>query len=109
MSLGVIRGSCVPGRTLGSLFADGYGCVPTFFVVQPGASLPLCIEPDFFKMAASRGAHADVDSLGLPSPISCLHSEPWPHTAFPGDPLRPTGRSDPDSYGSLLCSGTQCI
>ena len=40
LSLGVIRGSCVSKRTLGSLFADGWGCVPTLFVVQPGASQP---------------------------------------------------------------------
>ena len=33
LSLGVIRGSCVPRRTLGSLFADGWGRVPTLSVV----------------------------------------------------------------------------
>ena len=39
LSLGVIRdGSSVPWRTLGSLFADGWGCVPTLFVVWLGAS-----------------------------------------------------------------------
>ena len=26
LSLGEIRGSCVPGRSLGSLFADRWGC-----------------------------------------------------------------------------------
>ena len=30
---GRIRGSCVPRRTLGSLSADGRGCVPTLLVV----------------------------------------------------------------------------
>ena len=40
LSLGVIRGSNVPKRTLGSLFADGWGCVPTLFVGYPGASQP---------------------------------------------------------------------
>lgn len=29
---------CVPRRTLGSLFYNGFGCVPTLFVVCPGAS-----------------------------------------------------------------------
>lgn len=29
LSLGVIRGSCVPGDSLGILFADGWGCDPT--------------------------------------------------------------------------------
>ena len=38
--LGVIRCSCVPRRTLGSMFADGWGCVPTLFVVWLGASQP---------------------------------------------------------------------
>ena len=38
LTLGVIRGSCVPGRTLGSLFADGWGSVPILFVVRLGAS-----------------------------------------------------------------------
>ena len=38
LSLGVIRGDCVPGVSLGSLFTDGWGCIPTQFVVWPGAS-----------------------------------------------------------------------
>ena len=41
LSLGVIRGGSVPGGSvgsLGSLFADGWGCVPTQFIVWPGAS-----------------------------------------------------------------------
>ena len=40
LSLGEIRGGCVPRGSLGSLFADGWGCVPTQFVLWPGASQP---------------------------------------------------------------------
>ena len=39
VSLGEIRGSCVPGWTLSSLSADEWVCVPTLFVIWPGASL----------------------------------------------------------------------
>ena len=35
LSLGVIRGSCVPGKTLDSLFVEG---IYTLFAVWPGAS-----------------------------------------------------------------------
>ena len=40
LSQGVIRGVCVLGRSLGTLFADECGCVPTWFVVWPWASRP---------------------------------------------------------------------
>ena len=40
VSLGMIRDGCVLGQILGTLFADGWGCVPTLCVVWPGASLP---------------------------------------------------------------------
>ena len=40
LSLGVIRSGCMHGGSLGNLFADGWGCVPTQFVVWPGASQP---------------------------------------------------------------------
>ena len=37
LSLGEIRGGCVPGGSLGSLFTDGWGCDPTWIIVWPGA------------------------------------------------------------------------
>ena len=49
MSLGAIRGGYVSRKTLGSLFSDGFRCIPTLFVVWPGAS-----QPDFSKMATFR-------------------------------------------------------
>ena len=38
LSLGEIRGGCVPGGSLGSLFSDGWGCDPTWIIIWPGAS-----------------------------------------------------------------------
>ena len=38
LSLGEIRGSHVPGWSLGRLFTDGWGCDPTWIVVWPGVS-----------------------------------------------------------------------
>ena len=40
LSLDVMKSSCVPGRALDSLFAGGWGHIPTLFVVWPGASQP---------------------------------------------------------------------
>ena len=45
--------------SLGSLFADGRGCVPIWFVVRSGASPPSRVEPGFSKMATSGAVHAD--------------------------------------------------
>ena len=38
LSLGEIKGGCVPGESLGSLFTEGQGCDPTWIVVCSGAS-----------------------------------------------------------------------
>ena len=38
LGLGEIRGGCVPGGSLGSLFTDRWGCDPIRFIVWPGAS-----------------------------------------------------------------------
>ena len=38
LSLGEIRGGCVPGASLGSLFTDGPSCDPTWIVVWTGTS-----------------------------------------------------------------------
>ena len=57
--MGEILGSCVPGGTLGSLFADGWGCDPTWIIIWPGASKHLWVGPYFSKMATSRETHTD--------------------------------------------------
>ena len=38
LSLDEIRCGCVPGRTLGSLFTNGWGYDPSWIVVWAGAS-----------------------------------------------------------------------
>ena len=55
--------------------------------------------PAFSKIAASKGAHTNDYSLGWLPLMSCFHIEPQPTPAFPQDPTRPIGSSDPDSYG----------
>ena len=55
----VIRGSCMPGGSLGSMIANGWGCVPTWFVIWPGVSQPLWVRQGFSKMATFRGIHSD--------------------------------------------------
>ena len=59
LSLGVIGGSYVPTRTLGSTFSSGWGHVPILFVVQPVASQPSWVGLDFSKMEGSMGAHTN--------------------------------------------------
>ena len=38
LSLDDIRGCCVPGGSLASLFADGWGCDPSWIIVWPVSS-----------------------------------------------------------------------
>ena len=40
LSLGEIRGGCVPGGSLGRLFADGWGCDLIRITIWPGT--PQC-------------------------------------------------------------------
>jgi len=98
LSLGVIGGGPLPGGILGSLFANGWSCVPTWFVVWPGASQCWRVGPDFYKMAMSGGVHTDDYSPDL-----CLQSsfptKSHSHPVFPGDPPRIAGMFDPNSYG----------
>ena len=37
LSLGEIRGGCLPGGSLGRLFPGGWGYDPTWIIVWPGA------------------------------------------------------------------------
>ena len=72
LSQDVFRGECVPGRSLGILFSDGWDCVPTQFVVWPRASQPRCVRPGFSKMVTSGRVYIDDYSqelcLQCPSP-----------------------------------------
>ena len=62
LSLDVIRGGCVPEGSSGSLFADGWDCVPTSFVVLSWGFSALMGGPDFSKMVTSRGVHTNYHS-----------------------------------------------
>lgn len=94
LSLGVITGGCVSGRTLGILFALGETVHPPCLLF--GLGLSALKQPDFSKMTVFRGTHEDDYSLG-PLPLrSCPHSEPQLPLGFLGDHPRATGRSDPD-------------
>ena len=74
--LGVTGGTSVPGRTLGSLFADGWGFVPTPCFFGLGLLSPDGWGPGFSKMAPSRATHSDDYSQGLLPPMSYPHSKP---------------------------------
>ena len=57
------------------------------------------LEPGLgFKMAASIKAHPSKIPQYLHCQCPYPHSEPQPHSASVGDPLRPAGRSGPGSY-----------
>ena len=98
LSLGEIRGSCVPGGSLGSLFTDGQGCDPTWIVVWPGASL-MMVGVRYSQNAHLHERHAAEYSLEL-----CLQCLPHnkPHSPiFPRCPPRTAVWLDPDSYGDF--------
>ena len=94
LSLGVIRGGCAPRRSLGSLFANGWGricCLSWGFSALMGGVW-------FFQNGHLWRVFADDYSqyhcLYCPS-STASHCCP----VFPGDPQRSAGRSDPDSCG----------
>ena len=95
----VIRGSCVPRRTLGILFADGWGCVPTLFVFLVWDFSALMGTARFFQNGSFQGSSCPWIALGLLPPMFCPYNEPQLTIAFLWYFSRPKGRSDPDSYG----------
>ena len=108
VGLCVIRGNCVPGRSSGSLFADGWVYVSTQIILWPGASQPWLVGPDLSKMATSRGACTDDYSqelcLQCPSP-TMSHS----HPLFSQEILQELQSGLTQiPMESLLCPGTQC-
>ena len=90
-----------PPGSLGSLFADGWGCVPTCLLFGLGL-----LSPDGWGQifTNSRGVHTDVYSRDFASSVL----PPQRNTVtpvFPGDPSRTTGRSDPDSCSLCFALG----
>ena len=76
MSRGVFTGGCEVSTSLGSLFADGWGCVPPLLVVLPEASQHWSLQTIGWgqvsvpKNATSKRTHTDQYSLGPPPPES---------------------------------------
>ena len=74
MSRDVFSGGCGLRKTLGSLSADGWGCVPALLVVWPEASQHWSLQAVEWghlgvKMAISRRAHVNEYSLVPPPPV----------------------------------------
>ena len=109
LSLREIRGGCVPGGSLGSLFAGGCGCDPTQIIVWPEASQPLMGGSRFFQNGyLYRHTHWRLFPRPF-SPMSFPHSKTL-SPVFPGDPPRTAVRSDLNSYGvSVLSQDPVCI
>ena len=101
LSLDGIRGSCVPGGSLGSLFTEGWGRDPTWVVVCPGASQQLTDVwwgQIFPKWPPRRRALL----LNIPESFAfnVLPSQQATFTpVFPGCPPRTVVRFDLDSHG----------
>ena len=96
-----LSGSCVLRKTLSSLSADEWGCVPTWFFVWPEVSWPASckVRPGVAeKMMASRKADANEYSLELRWLCFCPCSDPQLPPACVGDPPVLAGRSGPGSY-----------
>ena len=101
----LFRGSCGVRMTFGSLFADGWACVPALLVVWPEGSQHWILQavgwdqvllPKWRPLGEPmlRNIH-----WGFHHQCPCSHREPQPPPASPRDPPRPTGRSGLGSYG----------
>ena len=106
--LGEIRGDCMPGGSLGSLFTGGRGCDPTWIVVWPGASQCWWVGQIFPKwpppekhllMKIPKSFASNV--LPPNKPHSPLFSQVVLQEPQPGPTQFPTE--------TLLCPGTQSM
>ena len=103
-SSGVFRGGCGLRKILGSLSADGWGCVPTLLVVWLEASQHWSLQTVWWgRVLVSRWwPPGELTPMSISQFLcqQCLypHSEPQPHPTFSGIPSRPAGRPGPGSY-----------
>ena len=109
LSLVEVRGGCVPGGSLGSLFTDGGAVVPPGLLFVLGLLSTDGWGQIFPKMSTCRERHTDEYSQELcfqcPSPTTS-HS----HTLFSQEVLQELQSGLIQSpMESLLCSGTQCM
>lgn len=90
----------MPGSAFGCLFVEGWGCVPTVFVLCSWASQPSWVRTDFFSKWQPAVLLMVMSILwGLCLHKSCPHHEPQlPPLSQETNP-RPAGRFDPDPNG----------
>ena len=114
MSRGVFVGGYCVRRTLDSLSADEWVCVPPcwlFSLRSPstracrllGGSKSQCQNGDLWE-----SSHWWVFPRAFTTSI-CPHSEQQPTPASPGDPPIVTGSVALNPIGPLLCPGSQCM
>ena len=115
LSSSVFRSSCGLRKTLSSLSADGWGCVPTLLVVWPAASQHWSLRAlGWDQVFASKwwppGQLTPMSTQQcLCHQCPCFCSEPEPPPASPGDLPRPAGRSGPGSCEVTAFSpGSRC-
>ena len=92
----------MPEGSLGSLFAEGRGCDPTWVVVCPGASQQLT--HGWARFSQNGHLQRKVWLLNIPESFS-FNALPLQQATFtpvfPGCPPRTAVRFDPESYGDL--------
>ena len=104
-SRGVFRSGCELSTTLGSLSADGWGCVPPLLVVWPEASQHWSLQAVGWSQVSvpkwpPLGQLVPINMLwGLHLQSPCARSAPQPTHTSPGDPPHHTGWSSPGSCG----------
>ena len=103
MSRGMSRGGCGPRKLLGSLSADGWGCVPALLFglrcPSTGVHRLFGVGQVLVPKWQSPGQFTLMDAPQCTHHwCPCPHSEPHLPSTFTGDPLRPAGRSGPGSY-----------
>ena len=83
------------GRTLGSLFADGWGFVPTQFVVLGGG---LCSPDGWGRIFPKWPPFGEFTVMTIPEAFASNVLSPQSPPFYQGAPPRTPGRSDPDFY-----------
>ena len=105
LSVGEIRGSCVPWGSLCSPFIDGWGCDPTWIVTWPGASQQLT---DGWVQIFPKWPPPEKGMVvNIPESFAYNILPPQQATfthIFPGGAPRISVRIDPDSYGEFALS-----
>ena len=98
---GPCQGTCLE-VAVGSLSADGWGCIPALSVVWPEAGAYRLLggaRSQYLGFKVSASSQSSCRSPLCPPPAFMTPERATATPASPGDPPRPSGRSGPDSYG----------